>query len=314
MSKTSQPCSDLELLAAFVDGRLSGEERAQMTAHLAACEDCYETFAETVRIREELGEAEAEAPVPEAVPDRPERPETGKILTFPRWRRYLPAAAPAAAAAVLALLVWSPWRLDFSVESLTAGLGDPSSKLGKDWTEHRWPAFRGGPYENLSEQQLALRIGVRVVELEVALAADDLTTATSLANELPYLWKATEFGEFNSLNYEAIHKRLLEGETAGVLDKSRRAADDADDFVGDSAPYLLGKWAAAGRLAAAAGNRDYFRRREVRALPRRLDLAELPEGVVQGVREAEQLMQGDLGERDFEKLRAAFDQIIDLAG
>ncbi|HUP24907.1 MAG TPA: zf-HC2 domain-containing protein, partial [Thermoanaerobaculia bacterium] len=40
-----------EALAAFVDGRLSGDPRDQVMAHLDRCRDCYEVFAETVRFQ-----------------------------------------------------------------------------------------------------------------------------------------------------------------------------------------------------------------------------------------------------------------------
>ncbi len=42
-------CLDAELLAGYVDGRLTPAERAAVEAHLARCEDCSFVFAETVQ-------------------------------------------------------------------------------------------------------------------------------------------------------------------------------------------------------------------------------------------------------------------------
>jgi tetratricopeptide (TPR) repeat protein len=44
-------CPDLESIAAYVDGRLSGRARARMMQHLASCEDCYFVFSEAAQTR-----------------------------------------------------------------------------------------------------------------------------------------------------------------------------------------------------------------------------------------------------------------------
>jgi len=47
---TSDPgCPDAEALASYIDGRVTGAERAPIAAHLANCEDCYLVFSETVQ-------------------------------------------------------------------------------------------------------------------------------------------------------------------------------------------------------------------------------------------------------------------------
>jgi tetratricopeptide (TPR) repeat protein len=47
---TSDPgCPDAEALASYIDGRVTGAERALIEAHLANCEDCYLVFSETVQ-------------------------------------------------------------------------------------------------------------------------------------------------------------------------------------------------------------------------------------------------------------------------
>jgi hypothetical protein len=44
-------CLEAGLIAAYVDGRLTGGEKARVTAHLSDCEECYFVFAESVRLR-----------------------------------------------------------------------------------------------------------------------------------------------------------------------------------------------------------------------------------------------------------------------
>jgi tetratricopeptide (TPR) repeat protein len=42
-------CPDLESIAAYLDGRVTDRERARITEHLAACEDCYFVFSEAAQ-------------------------------------------------------------------------------------------------------------------------------------------------------------------------------------------------------------------------------------------------------------------------
>ncbi|HSR52325.1 MAG TPA: zf-HC2 domain-containing protein [Acidobacteriota bacterium] len=56
---THLKCPGAEVIAAFVDGRLSDEERAQVIQHLNECEDCYDLVVEASRFSEEEEEAGA---------------------------------------------------------------------------------------------------------------------------------------------------------------------------------------------------------------------------------------------------------------
>lgn len=79
-------CPELELIAAYLDGRLTERERASIADHLGACEDCYLLFTESARhyVRQPLREV--------------------GVLT---WRRYAVPAAGLAAAAALVLVIRS---------------------------------------------------------------------------------------------------------------------------------------------------------------------------------------------------------------
>jgi tetratricopeptide (TPR) repeat protein len=79
--------SDPEMLAAFVEGHLDGEQLQQLTAHLAECEEC----------RSVIGEAMAF-----------EREETR--VAAPRRRAWWGVAAAAVIVAAASPLAWGYWR------------------------------------------------------------------------------------------------------------------------------------------------------------------------------------------------------------
>ena len=90
VKRVAGECPDLETIAACLDGRLSDRERARITEHLAACEDCYTVFHESAQTHV-VGE-----------PTRPRRAE--------RWRAWVTvprlAWSSAGAALVTAAVVW----------------------------------------------------------------------------------------------------------------------------------------------------------------------------------------------------------------
>ncbi len=99
------------VLAAFLDGTLPADERPRVEAHLAACDDCYVVFAETVRA---LPESAAEAARPGA-PARvagdagpvgaPARGTGTRAAVIPFHRRRLVAVAATLVAAAAVLLL-----------------------------------------------------------------------------------------------------------------------------------------------------------------------------------------------------------------
>ena len=110
---SSGECADAMTLAAYVEGNLSVQEKASVDGHLARCEACRDEVAGLVERLETIGEAPETAREPrEAVAGTPWETLTRRITAWsklitlaPRWAWI---GAPAAAAAVIALLVFVP--------------------------------------------------------------------------------------------------------------------------------------------------------------------------------------------------------------
>jgi len=113
---TRSGCLDAELLASYVDGRTTPEQRVEVEAHLARCEDCYFAFSETVR------EQGAEAT---AVTKKSETPRRRGW-----WSTPVAAGLAAAAAVVVAVSVGSLNRTTPDGVSLQTALAELDAASG----------------------------------------------------------------------------------------------------------------------------------------------------------------------------------------
>jgi CHAT domain-containing protein/tetratricopeptide (TPR) repeat protein len=118
-------CPDPEELAAFVEGRLRGEDRARVTAHLADCDECRHLFAQVAR-------------------DLP--------VVVPFWKRRKVQAVGGGILALAASLIvvmqvrpeLNPFRQPTPYEELVAAVGTNRT------VEGRLSAFNYGPLRSLS--------------------------------------------------------------------------------------------------------------------------------------------------------------------
>src|SRR3954462_7435120 len=89
-------CPDLETLAAYLEGRLTEQERLHIAEHLASCETCYFVFTEAAQTKAS----------PHAIQHEEAQPT---VLPKPRWWKtpafvWSSAAGLAAAAAIVVAL------------------------------------------------------------------------------------------------------------------------------------------------------------------------------------------------------------------
>ncbi|HEX9734844.1 MAG TPA: zf-HC2 domain-containing protein [Thermoanaerobaculia bacterium] len=280
---STHPCPDLAELAAFVDGRLAGEARAAVIEHLASCEDCYEVYAETLRVGEDLAAEDAAA-----------NDDLAPVVRHPRSFRWVwPAAAAALAATVGFLVLRLPVFLAAPRSSgeLVAATGiTEQTELKEDWDAHRWSTTRGqNPYELLSPEERSFRVGVRVVDLRSALELSDRDVVRAVTGEIVTLLEADEFG-FGEILYESLEREFgPDAPSAKLIQLSEQA--EKDMLPEDETYFELGKQIEAARLAALAGNVDYFKSGRIRRFLRGIPKMEIAEADLRPLTELKALVE-----------------------
>ena len=189
---------DLELLAALADGRLSGEERARAVRMLADSDEALELFANTVR--------EQHVSDVKIVP----------ITSARRWRQWkivLPVAAAAALAVVMVPRLGGPAKQAGLANEYAMELAQNprfAGGLRDGWEQRGWPVTRGGtrargtPGAPKVESGLAFRLGVRSVDLQVALRRGDTALAGRMTNEVLETLSAVEFTDLVAASYTKL--------------------------------------------------------------------------------------------------------------
>jgi len=232
---------DLEDLAAYLDGRLDAERRRQVEERLARDEGYYEVFMETSRFREEEGLAGAAPP----------------------QRRRLPWL-PLLAAAAVVLVAVGVWRL-----SLPA---DPTIWLEKidaeavvameDWDDPGWSRVRSAsPFISGSgAEERTFRLGVRSIDLRLALAAGDRLEAEKASVRMGYM--VEELDLLPASFYTSLAENLNDEETdlavlkAQVLELEGALEESLSMSPTEARGFAVGQWLQTTRAAALAGDRE----------------------------------------------------------
>jgi hypothetical protein len=245
---------DLELIGALMDGRLTGAERERAIKLLGESEAAFEVYADALRARADL-----EAKV---VPIEPRLDEHQ-----PRRRRWL-VAVPAAAAAALLIAVLPSVQARRGDEAVFAASTtaialpltqreDLRSTLRPGWEERSWSVMRGGVRAGV-DSTTDFRLGVRAMDLRVALAAGDAERARSLTGEVLDLLQAMPVADAPKAEYEGLRSRIERRETGEQLMAAASNAEETLENFLDSRWFGYGKWLAAGELAARTGSASFF--------------------------------------------------------
>ncbi|MCP4664372.1 MAG: hypothetical protein GY856_54005 [bacterium] len=296
---TEPQSADLEELAAFIDGRLSGELKARVEERLLRDEGYYEIFLDTVRFRQEHDAASDAVPVP--------------IRRRRTWR----LAVPLAAAALLVILInFMDLGGRASTNEWVAQLDTATIVAQEGWDDPGWSRLRTAniPEGRYRPEELAFRLGVRAVDLRVALTAQDREQATRLAAMLEQLAEAADLFPVSSA-YRDLRGQLESVEPGALVAQAaeieRWLSESFEDGPLEARRLALGAWSEAGRLAALS--------RDVGAL---VDVFREDPGIgsideiATEIATLEALLdRSDLGDEDFDAAVAAFKQIvIALAG
>ena len=296
---------DLELIAAFMDGRLKGAERERAIKLLRDSEAAFEVYADALRARADLGEAVV-------IP-----------ITTPRqaWRGGWRVAVPFAAAAMLMIAILPTIQArrgrattDGSVTSITRPLftvgANVSTALGPRWDERDWTVYRGGG-STAVDSTTTFRLGVRATDLHIALAASDGERAARLTGEVLDLLQGVNLADAVRANYADLRDQLSRGEvTADVVSRASRAENDLDEFLG-SRWFGFGKWFAAGEIASRARSTSFFAAPNTqRFLDWAIKNGSLAPGDVEVLSQVAVLADQGVAGGDFETIRQKFAELI----
>jgi hypothetical protein len=259
---------ELEAIGAYLDGRLASAERAAVEAHLADCGDCRELLGETAHALGAVPEALA-APLAEAPRDPP--PPVSRVPRRRSWHLSARLALPLAAALAAAIL--APWLLGRlrtpppRVATLAGQLPPAPELVTELWQRGIYRGSAGSVGRLDRRSTLA---GVLLLDARVALAAGDRARAILVTSRLAALLEDIGQVRAEAGRLREVAERLERGD----------APDELVARIDEVEPMLeerllpgwldLGRWAEAGRLAAARRSAEYFRSRPTRVRLERL--------------------------------------------
>ena len=271
----NKPKLDAERIAALLDGRLDERQRAEVMAQLASSEEAFDAFVDAAAVTPQLTL-------------RGSRPGAGRRWLRGRtdgWRG--PGRRWLALAAVLAGIAIAPWswsRLWRPAadpgEQLAVLLADAGSGLPRGWEGQPWSTMRGSS-DGLAPRARAIRLGARLVDLELAARAGDRVTTGVTATDIAVLAEGLPAGGVVGALHRNIARRA--GEPASQLTPALADGRVAAARLAGEDLVRLGVWLEAARIAAARRNADFFRADHGRAL---LDVSTSDVGLGEPARQA----------------------------
>ena len=254
---------DPELLAAFLEGTVTPEEREGVLRTLAKSKSAYASFVEASAIHRELTGANSDAS-PEAIPATV-TPLAGRPRHSTAWSRPRYVVPGLLAAGIAAIVLTraatnatrEPARVAELVEatSLTRakGSGALTRNLGAAWDQPPWSVTRGAE-PTPGQEALAFRTGVRFAQLEVAAQSLDTSAVTRAAEAVADLVSTTQAGAPLSSSIRGLSREPDFGGRAGRAATARRIGE----LVGAVDWFDLGTWCEAARLAVMARDAAFF--------------------------------------------------------
>ena len=302
--QSSENDIDLELIAAFIDGRLSGAERERAVKLLASSEAAFEIYSDVLGVQTDLGPEKV-------VAIGPRRERAAR-----RWRTVVPLAA--AAVLLIAIVPTVRARRDRALFSSTTiaiaqplmGRAESPGVLGPGWDQRNWSVTRGGT-SRLVDSTIAFRLGVRAVDLQVAMATGDTVSAGRLADEIVASLVVVPLSESVKADYSALRARLTSSAPRAQFVASASQAEDAmDEFLG-SRWFSFGRWFGAGELAARTHAPEFFAsERTARFLDWAIERGDLAPNDVELLRQIRLLAGQGVGGDEFDTIRQIYLTLI----
>jgi len=309
----------LETIAAFLDGRLQGDQKAEVQAHLADCDECYEVFSEVVHIQAEEWSGQAQ-PL-QFVRSRDRKFDASKSRS--RRRTWLTPAIAAGLAAGIGLWIFQA-RREPSFESRDLAAALVKAPDARNALDTSWPSTMRGPEEGLREALTpsAFRSGGLLVQ---AYLAADLENREVLAHSLDHL-KNEEDNELFLHDIKVLTEQLEKKELPQeeILRSISQLERDLRRRYRIVSPYFaFGQWTEAGHLASRAQAAGFFTARANRDFPTKLQhaiqrserrLPSIPEKARRPLETIERNwpQKGELTPKQAKALAVAFHEILQL--
>lgn len=294
---------DPEEIAALIDGKLHGAERSRAIDRLAGSPAAFDAFAEAVRFREEQRVA---AGIEDLEPPAP------------RWRGWRPLAAAAAVALLVgAPVVWTTMIRStgpVAAREVVAPLLASDAfrvDVGESWRSRSWSVTRGAPVR-LVEPSLAFRLGVRAVDLEIALALGDTAAAAGMVGEMREWLGGVDMAQSVAARYGDLGAQLAAGASTTHLVAASHAAEGALEALLDSPSFPLGKWIGAAQVAARLRVTEFFESPDAARLFSGLDPERFPE-VAGALRRVEDLLSDGLADAEYPELERLLDEVVRIS-
>jgi hypothetical protein len=254
---------DPETLAAFLDGTLSASDRERLLRAAAQGGAAYEQLIEAQALLYDGTAAEEATPLAVSVAAEP--PSGSRSSTGPRWWTggtvwKLGTFLVAASLAAVLLVRQRAGSFDASpttgtvqhVMALAAG-ANPDSAFGTGWHQIDWSITRG-PSQSVSDGIYAFRLGVRFVDLAVALSSNDTSARRMLGEKLVALASSAETGSPVAMRIEA----LAGAHTPPTAEEVSSVGDDLRTLVIHQAAYDAAVWTESARAGARANHATFF--------------------------------------------------------
>ena len=264
---------DPETLAAFLDGTLSASDRERLLRAAAKGGTVYQQLIEAQALLYD-GVAGAEASSPR-ISVAAAKPSESRPSTRGRWwmRHSWKLGAILVAASVVGVVLKRRAELHNvsptagtvqHVIALAAGV-NLDSAFGVGWDRIDWSITRG-PSQSVDDGVYAFRLGVRFVDLAVALSANDTSARHALGQTLVALASGAETGSPVAARIEALaaaDQRPTVEEVSGIC-------EDLRTLVNHPAAYDAAVWTESARAGARANQATFFARdgRPMRELKR----------------------------------------------
>lgn len=313
MSAIAETHPPLEDIAAFLDGKLFGEDRDRFVGHLTDCENCYEVFADSARFQlEESGEVEPEEPATSTQPAEVTAPVVPlRRKTVARW------ALPLAAMLLIGLVTVPLYLRSLEMPAMSSGELVDQAALAKVPLDDFWPTMRGHEEAAiLDSAPFEFLVGAHLVDLRLSLARNDVDGSVDFLSRINGKMENLSFVDTARASFLEMHSQLHSGKMMpkAVLERVDRTEADLEKALEGSAFLAFGKWSEAGRLSSKAGDPDFFEEDENRRfaawLLRNAEEEGLDEDVTQGVQKIHDTLEDSASHLPFPDLERQFAAIL----